>query len=143
MDKKHYVTIGKISNVKFGEGNIQIQVVSLSDYSINTSKINHKGIYNVWVMTKEDNENNDQDKKENQKDDQDKKEVLCCKVKSQNDRYKVSNEGMGNYLADLIYTLYKNQNIVKLTLREDSCNKNDECEVITAIELGVEYEKQL
>lgn len=130
MDKNHYVTIGKISNVKFGEGNegnIQIQVVSLSDYSINTSKINHKGIYNVWVMTKEDNENNDQDKKE----------VLCCKVKSQNKWYEVSNGVMGNYLADLIYTLYKNQNIVKLTLSNEDKSK------VIAIELGGEYEKQL
>ncbi|AKP48474.1 hypothetical protein [Bacillus smithii] len=134
MDKKHFVTIGKISNVKFGEGNIQIQVVSLSEYSINTSKISHKGIYNVWILTKDE---------ENQKVDQNNKDDLCCKVKRQNKWYKVSNEGMENYLADLIYTLYKNQNIVKLTLREDSCNKNDESEVITAIELGVEYEKQL
>ena len=111
MDKKHFVTIGKISNVKFGEGNIQIQVVSLSEYSINTSKISHKGIYNVWILTKDE---------ENQKVDQNNKDDLCCKVKSRNDWYKVSNKVMGNYLADLIYTLYKNQNIVKLTLREES-----------------------
>ncbi|MGG1479526.1 hypothetical protein ABE402_01085 [Bacillus smithii] len=127
MDEKHYVTIGKISNVKFSDQKIQIQVASLSEYSINTNKINHKGFYNAWIMTKEDNQNDD----------------LRCKVKSQNVWYVVDNNLINKYLMDLIYTLYKNQNIVKLTLREDSCNKNDECEVITAIELGGEYEKQL
>lgn len=124
MDKKHYVTIAKISNVKFGDQKIQIQVVSLSEYSINTSKINHKGFYNAWIMTKEDNQNDD----------------LRCKVKSQNVWYVVDNNLINKYLMDLIYNLYKNQNIVKLTLREDNCNKS---EVITAIELGGEYEKQL
>lgn len=140
MDKKHYVTIGKISNVKFGNPKIQIQVVSLSEYSINTSKISHKGIYNVWILTKdEENRKVDQNKKDEeiQKDDQNKKDDLCCKVKRQNKWYEVSIEDMENYLADLIYTLYKNQNIVKLTLSNEDDSK------VIAIELGGEYEKQL
>ncbi|MEJ9151458.1 hypothetical protein [Bacillus smithii] len=132
MEEKNYVTIGKISHMKFDGKKIQIRVASLSEYSINTNTISDKGIYNVWILTKDE-----ENQKDNQKVDQNKKDDLCCKVKRQNKWYKVSNEGMENYLADLIYTLYKNQNIVKLTLSNEDDSK------VIAIELGGEYEKQL
>lgn len=79
-------------------------------------------------MTKDE-----ENQKDNQKVDQNKKDDLCCKVKRQNKWYKVSNEGMENYLADLIYNLYKNQNIVKLALSNEDDGK------VIAIELGGDY----